>query len=994
MKKQLRKLALAVVFALTVSFVAPAARVVVAGTAKTFTYSEQKTSDPVTTLVMDKGEKVDLKFDGVSNYKTYKYKWASSNSKVAVVDSSGVITAIGPGVATIMLRISGGDGTQYKSTGVTVHVGIEQEVKIGTSTQDEIKSYTLTVGNQVALKAKGLMDNVGGRYEFQWTSTDTEVATIASNGIVTPKKPGLTVIQLTAKKTFSGKIMTAAPIALLVTDGAGLPAATATPAPTQMPGATATPTPKPTVTPTIAPNVTATPTPTPVVEAGSYSITVSTDRSITVSFGTKLDSIPNGIILSEIIQSDTGDVPIKKDIKTMELDDTGKKLTIVAEELFHTGRYNLKFSENDAGRTFPVTVSVPNRVDIVYSCLGREGVAYAYDDEVSIDVPVQLEYKLYYGNTDVTESYENAGDVIFELVSPTNSEYVQMDYDQLYFYAARQTAIVRATYTYYTESGTEKQIKDTATILAQEIGNYTITNVAKWTIIDTTDNSPIDWNKTVNKVIAGKENFKVVALLADSYGFYYSTDERGVNKANNIYSINDENTLFAMKGYEYAFNSSNDDDFFIEETGELYTYNAKSNVATYLTLYNGDEWANGERNVGAWKFTIQAESKLNSVTIEDASIVLLSQALSPDDETRFCEGDVVVKLFDQYGYKWTGDVDLELSSTTSAINNIIDDVASLDKGTNDGEWILHINAKKIAEETTKTSVGITVTDAETKKKDTITVSLKNPAGNKDSIVVDDWAAGVKEGTITFGDGNLSEVDARAEIEIYQLSKTGDYKVGLLKNGYHDENDNPVEIILQKSRTQSFTAGNCKVGQIYVLVQKPNGSVVDFADNENELGLWQDKATGEVFFNITKIKDETLSYVEEGKYTVKVTKINKINGTSVSKSVETTSFTVVDNTKDVTIAGYNGSRTTNSVSGTDDPEIKEIILELFNFELGGIAWSNITADMITNVKYTAPVNNKIRITEIEFAVPADGKSGTVTYHKKITLSKPIYINEDE
>ena len=51
-------------------------------------------------------------------------------------------------------------------------------------------------------------------------------------------------------------------------------------------------------------------------------------------------------------------------------------------------------------------------------------------------------------------------------------------------------------------------------------------------------------------------------------------------------------------------------------------------------------------------------------------------------------------------------------------------------------------------------------------------------------------------------------------------------------------------------------------------------------------------------------------------------------------------------------------------------------------------------MITSVKYTDPVNDRIRITEIEFAVPADGKSSTVTYHKKITLSKTIYINEDE
>jgi len=994
MKKQFRKLALAVVFALTVSFIAPAARVVDAATTKTFTYSEQKTSDPVTTLVMDKGEKVDLKFDGVSNWKTYKYKWASSNTKVAVVDSTGMVTAIGPGVATVKLTISGGDGTQYKSTGVTVHVGLEQNVTIGTSTQDEIKSYTLSKGNQVALKAKGLMDNVGGRYEFQWTSTDPEVATVASNGVVTAKKEGLTVIMLTAKKIFSGKTMTAMPIAFLVGDGTGLPVATATPAPTQKPGTTATPTP----TPTATPKVTATPTPTPVIEAGSYAVSVTTDRSITVSFGTKLTSVPTNAILSELLESDGSDIPINRTIKKMELDSTGTKLTITAEDTFRNGRYNIKFGESDAGRTFQVNIGIPNRVDIVYSCLGRENVAYAYDDDMSIDVPVQLDYKLYYGNVDVTESYKEDADVQFELVSPTNSEYVQMDYDQLHFYKAKQTAVIRATYTYYTETGIKKEVKDTTSILAQEIGSYTISHVAKWTIIDDTDNSKIDWDNTVNKVVAGKENFKVVALLADSYGFYYSTDERGVDKANNIYSVNDDDTLFAMKGYEYSFNSSNDDDFFIEGTGELFTYQAKNRVATYLTLYNGDEWSSGQRNLGAWQFTIQAESKLNSVTIEDTSITLLEEALTPEDEKRFCEADVIVTLYDQYGYKWTGDSDLAVSCTTSAVNNIIDDVASLEKGENAGEWILHINAKEIANETTKSSVSIVVTDTDTKKKDSITVALKDPTGNKDDIVVDDWAVGVKESNITFGDGNLTEVDAKAEIEIYQLSKTGDYKVGLLKNGSLDEESNPVKIILQTSRTKTFTSTNCNEGEVYVLVQKPNGSVVDFADNESELGLWQDRTTGEVFFNVTKYDDstKTLSYVDAGKYTIKVTKINKISGTSVSKDVNTSSFTVVDNTKDVTFVSLNGTKTSNSVSIANDPDCKEIILELFNFELGGVTWSNITEDMIIGVTHTAPVNDKIRISEIEFAVPADGKNGTVTYHKKVTFksAKVITINVDE
>ncbi len=982
MKKQLRKLSLALVFAMAVSIIAPAVRVADAAEKKTFTYAEQVTGDTVTTLVMNKGEKVDLKFNGVSNWRTYKYKWASSNTKVAVVDSAGVITAIGTGVATVKLTISGGDGTQYSSVGVTVYVDLDQTVSIGTSSQEEIKSYTLEMGKSAVLKANGLRDNVGNRYEFDWSSTDTSVATINSNGLITTKAPGLTVIELTVKKIFSGETMKAAPIALLVTgEGAGVPAATATPAPTQKPGATATPT----------PTATATPTPTPVVAAGSYSVAVTSDKSITLTFGSSVSVTSADIVLSEVIEADGEDILSKEDIKTIDWDETGRKLIVTTEDVLKTGRYNIKVGAGDAGRTFPVSIGVPNRLDITYKCLGRENVAYAYDDEAGIDVPVALTYKLYYGNVEVTESYENSGYMTYELVTPTDSDDVVLDDEQIYFYKAKQTAVLRGTYTYYTESGVEKQLKDTVSLVSQTIGDYNITHVANWTIVDTTSTEPIDWNNPVKKVVAGKENYKIVALLADSYGFYYSTDERGVDKSKNIYSINDGETLFALKGYTYMFNSSNEDSFFVDETGELYTYQAANRAAAYITLINPDEWSSGERNIGAWQFTILEESKLNSVKIEETKVTLLTQA--NNNENRFCETDVVVTLYDQYNYKWTGDAYLEVTSSVSAVNDSIDDAASITKGEADGEWILHINAKNMSELTTRATVTLTVTDEETKKRDTISVNMKNPADKNGVININNWAVGLKDDTITFGDGDISEVDAQAEIEVYQVSKNGSYNVGLLYNGYLDENDNVIKVVLQKSKTQTFNASNCLPGEVYVLVTGPDGKVVDFAESSSDLGLWKDPYTGAAVMNITKYNGDTLTYMDEGKYSVKVTKINKINGSSVSKVVKSATFTVVDNTKDVTIAGYNGTRTSLSVSGTNDPDIKEIILELFKFKLGDAEWTSITSDNITSVTYSEPVNNRIRVTAIEFAVPAGGENSTITYQKKLKLNKTITINAD-
>lgn len=984
MKKQLRKLSMALIFAMAVSFIAPAVRVADAAEKKTFTYAEQQTGDTVTTLVMDKGEKVDLKFNGVSNWKTYKYKWISSNSKVAVVDSAGVVTAISTGVATIKLTISGGDGTQFTSTGVTVYVDLGQSVTIGTSKEDEIKSYTMEQGKTAVLRANGLKDNVGGRYSFDWSSTDTTVASISDDGVITAKAPGLTVIQLTVKKKFSGKTMVAAPIALLVTgDGVSAPSATATPAPTQKPGATATP----------VPTATATPTPTPVLTAGTYSVTVTSDKSITLTFGSKVSFKADDIELNQIIEDDSEDILFKQDIKTVELDETGRKLVITTEDTLTTARYNIKVGANDAGKTFPVSIGVPNRLELVYSCFGQDKVAYAYDEEIGIDVPVKLDYKLYYGNIEVTESYENGGFVNFELISPIDSDYVMLDGEQLYFYKTKQSANVRAVYTYYTERGDEKELKDTVNIISKSIGDYKITQVAKWTIVDATEKDAIDWNNPVTKVVAGKENYKIVALLADSYGYFYSTDERGVDKSKNIYSIEDPDTLFNMKGYSYSFNSSDDDDFFIGENGELYTYQATNRAATYITLYNPDDSSGADRKIGAWQFTILEESKLNSVKMEETTVMLVTDAIN--NQERFCEIDIPVTLYDQYNYKWTGDANLVVSSTVSAINNSIDEAVTITQSEEPGVWNMHINGKNLADISSRTSVTLTVTDEETKRKDTITVSLKKPSGSDDQIVVKTWEVGMKEETITFGNGNLSEMDAQAVIEIYQVSKAGSYNVGLLSNGTTDENDNTNTIFLQTNKNKTFKAGDCKEGEIYVLVLAPNGKVVETTKDSGALGVYQDPVTGEVVVNITQNNGSTLSCMAEGRYTVKITKINKISGSTVSKQMKQTYFTVVDNTKDVTIAGYNGTRTTNTVTGTNDPAIKEIVLELFNFKLGDTAWTNIDESMITNVTYTAPVNNKIRITAIEFAVPADGKDGnTITYYKKITLSKSITIGVDD
>ena len=223
--------------ALCMSFtmITPSTQTALAAT-KTFTYAEQTTGEKVTSLEMQIGEKVDLKFNGISNWKTYTYKWVSSNSKVAVVDSAGVITALGIGVATIRLTVSGGDGTQYTSTGVTVYVGKEQDFTIGTFNKKALEYATVEMGNTISLKANGVPNG----YICTWSSTNAHIAKIDNNGKVTPVATGLTVIQLTATNSKNGEVLSAVPIALQVTSKDMM--------------VTETPTPNPTFTPTPTPN--------------------------------------------------------------------------------------------------------------------------------------------------------------------------------------------------------------------------------------------------------------------------------------------------------------------------------------------------------------------------------------------------------------------------------------------------------------------------------------------------------------------------------------------------------------------------------------------------------------------------------------------------------------------------------------------------------------------------------------------------------------------
>ena len=114
-------------------------------------------------------------------------KWISTNTSVATVDSTGLVTAIAKGNATIIVETE--DGKKTDECEVTVSVPVKS-VSVNPATAELIVGRTLTLEAKVLPKEA----NQG----VVWSSTDDKVATVAENGIVTASAKGTATITATA----------------------------------------------------------------------------------------------------------------------------------------------------------------------------------------------------------------------------------------------------------------------------------------------------------------------------------------------------------------------------------------------------------------------------------------------------------------------------------------------------------------------------------------------------------------------------------------------------------------------------------------------------------------------------------------------------------------------------------------------------------------------------------------------------------------------------
>ncbi|MBV6520471.1 MAG: hypothetical protein MNPFHGCM_00586 [Gemmatimonadaceae bacterium] len=117
------------------------------------------------------------------------FAWSSTNTAIVTVSSTGVITALAPGNATITASV---DGVSGSATVTAIAVPVA-------SVSVSPASGTMTVGDNVQLRATPLdaSGNVLTGRPVEWGSSDNAVATVTSTGLVVGLSPGRATIAAT-----------------------------------------------------------------------------------------------------------------------------------------------------------------------------------------------------------------------------------------------------------------------------------------------------------------------------------------------------------------------------------------------------------------------------------------------------------------------------------------------------------------------------------------------------------------------------------------------------------------------------------------------------------------------------------------------------------------------------------------------------------------------------------------------------------------------------
>lgn len=145
--------------------------------------------------------------------------WLSSDTTIASVSTSGLVTARAPGSATVTAVSEGRTG----SAGIIVNPNPVASVAVSPA------SATLTVGSSQSLTAilKDASGNVIDGRVVTWTSSDQGKATVSPTGLVAATAPGLVTVSATSEtKVGTANITVRAPAPSLTVSVTGVPQGT------------------------------------------------------------------------------------------------------------------------------------------------------------------------------------------------------------------------------------------------------------------------------------------------------------------------------------------------------------------------------------------------------------------------------------------------------------------------------------------------------------------------------------------------------------------------------------------------------------------------------------------------------------------------------------------------------------------------------------------------------------------------------------------------
>ena len=139
-----------------------------------------------TTLTVVVGKTGQLKATGVESV-----TWISSDETVATVDSTGKVTGVKAGSATITATAEGATSAACVVTVTAPKKDLEVVTEYGASLYSPNKAFSVNRGSSVDLKVKGTDSTP------TWKTSDTSIATVDSDGVVRGKSSGSTTLTVT-----------------------------------------------------------------------------------------------------------------------------------------------------------------------------------------------------------------------------------------------------------------------------------------------------------------------------------------------------------------------------------------------------------------------------------------------------------------------------------------------------------------------------------------------------------------------------------------------------------------------------------------------------------------------------------------------------------------------------------------------------------------------------------------------------------------------------